>query len=163
MRDGRFNIKWLDTGKREAGVSRERLALAVSGLDDHAALAAAGWRAEWVLPPPASTMHPPFDGAQETGRAEITLRRSLHDSKPEADFGERTLHTRWLEERADADPVDFAELQNNVDSAANSRAEALERRLTQQAQEQQQAMDAKIASLEEKMERLRSRTSDWIG
>eukprot|EP01046_Picozoa_sp_COSAG06_P035680 COSAG06_NODE_3858_length_4826_cov_6.063465_1_plen_146_part_00 len=124
--------------------------------NDQVTLASAGWRAEWVLLPPVSTMHPSLDGndSQEEEQTEITRRRSLHDSEPEAGFGEATLHGRWLEERADADPTDFAELQNNVDN----RAVALERRLTEQMQEhtraQQQAMDTKVASLEEKIDQL---------
>jgi hypothetical protein len=112
---------------------------------------------EWGLPPPASTMHPSIadSATQEKGKDEITLRRSLHNhSELVAGFGEATLHERWLEERADADPTDFAELQNNVDN----RAVALERRLTEQMQEhtraQQQAMDTKVASLEEKIDQL---------
>jgi hypothetical protein len=143
------SIDWLDTGEYEQ-VSRERLALAVAGPDDQAALAAAGWRVEWALPPPVSTMHPSTAGSasQEKGQDMITLRRSLHDSEPEADFGEESLHKRWLEERADADPTDFAEL----DSSADSRAEALERRLTEQIQErlqrQQQELEKKVESLE---------------
>jgi hypothetical protein len=154
--DGSFYIRWLATDEYEDDVSRERLALAVASPDDQAALAAAGWRAEFGLPPPVSTMHPLLDGnaAEEEEQAKITHRRSLHDSAPEDDFGEVTLHERWLEEQVDADPTDFAELQNNVDN----RAEALERRLTEQMQEharaQQQAMDTKVASLEEKMDQL---------
>jgi len=145
-------IDWLDTSKREYDVKRERLALAVARQDDQAALAAAGWRAEWGLPSPVSTMHPTIDSkdSQEKGKDEITRRRSLHDGaiEPEDGFGAVTLHKRWLEEQADADPVDFAEL----DSSADSRAEALERRLMQQmqehAREQQQAMEARVASLQ---------------
>eukprot|EP01046_Picozoa_sp_COSAG06_P008732 COSAG06_NODE_445_length_15690_cov_28.448849_1_plen_1513_part_00 len=156
-RNGTAHIRWLDTGKLdERSVSRERLALAVASPDDQAALAAAGWRAEWGLPPLVSTMHPLLDGnaAEEEEQAKITHRRSLHDSAPEDDFGEVTLHERWLDERADADPTDFAELQNTIDN----RAVALERRLTEQMQEharaQQQAMNTKVASLEEKMDQL---------
>ena len=95
-------------------------------------------------------MHPKLRGStvQGEGKAEITRRRSLYDSQPEDDFGEADLHERWLQEQADADPADFAEL----DSSADSRAEALERRLMQQIQEhtreQQQAMEAKVTSLE---------------
>ena len=66
------------------------------------------------------------------------------------------LPRRLRDERADADPADFAEL----DSSADSRAEVLERRLMQQmqerAREQRQAMEAmreQQARLEEKMER----------
>jgi hypothetical protein len=166
--DGSVRIRWLDTGKfkYERDVSRERLALAVASLDDQAALAAAGWRAEWTLLQPISTMHPALAGSaeREEEQDKITLRRSLHDSGPEAGFGEVTLHERWLEERADADPIDFAELHNKVDSSADSRTEALERRLTHQmqqiqecAREQQKVMEEKLreqqASLEEKMER----------
>ena len=103
-------------------------------------------------------MHPKLRGStvQGEGKAEITRRRSLYDSQPEDDFGEADLHERWLQEQADADPADFAEL----DSSADSRAEVLERRLMQQmqerAREQRQAMEAmreQQARLEEKMER----------
>jgi hypothetical protein len=162
VHDGRFYITWLDTGKPDYKVSRERLALAVARPDDQAALAAAGWRAEWGPPPPVSTVHPSIadSATQEKGTAEITRRRSLHDSEPEAGFGEATLHERWSDERADADPADFAELQNKVDSTANNRTNALEQRLMQQMQQMQQqahqqqqaAIDVKVASLEEKME-----------
>ena len=132
---------------------------------------AAGWRAEWGLPPPISTMHPlAGSDSQEEEHTEITRRRSLFDSvtdsEPEDGFGEVTLDTRWLEEQADADPADFAELQNNVDSSADSRAQMLERRLTQQMQqmqeqmqertrEQQQATDEKVASLQESVDAMK--------
>ena len=112
-------------------------------------------------------MHPLLAGSdsQEEEQAEITRRRSLYESEPEDGFGEVTLHTRWLEEQADAEPADFAELQNNVDSSADSRAKMLERGLAEQMQQmqeqmqertraQQQAMDTKVASLEEKMDQL---------
>jgi hypothetical protein len=69
---------------------------------------------------------------------------------------QESLPRRLRDERADADPADFAEL----DSSADSRAEVLERRLMQQmqerAREQRQAMEAmreQQARLEEKMER----------
>jgi hypothetical protein len=152
---GSVDIEWLDNGEYEVNVSRERLALAVARPDDRAVLAAAGWRAEWTLRPPVSTMHPKLRGstAQEKGKTEITLRRSLHYSEPEDGFGEATLHGRWLEERAGADPADFAELQNNVDSSADSRAQMLERRLTQQMQAMESKMQEQQERLEEKMER----------
>jgi hypothetical protein len=163
--DGSIDIKWLDTSNKENvkyewDGSRERLALVVARPDDQATLAAAGWRAEWALPPPVSTMHPPVadNAKQEKGQDTITLRRSLHDSEPEAGFSEATLHERWLEERANANPADFAELDSSVSSSADSRADALEQRLTEQmqqmqeqAREQQVAMETKVASLQEEM------------
>jgi hypothetical protein len=127
---------------------------------------------EWGLPPPATTMHPklPDSATQAKGKDEITLRRSLHNnSELVAGFSEATLHERWLEERADADPADFAELQSNVDSTANNRTNALEQRLMQQmqqmqqqAQEQQLAMDSKVTSLEENMREQQARLEEKI-
>ena len=54
--------------------------------------------------------------------------------QPEVSFGEATLHERWLEERGDAAPADFEELQSKVDNKADSRAD----RLVEQMQEEQQ-------------------------
>jgi uncharacterized coiled-coil protein SlyX len=113
--------------------------------DDEAALeaavVAAGWQAEWALPPPRGTLYPPLgDGAlcaeQEKSRAQVTPRRSLYRSKPKAGFGETTLHQRWLKERKVADPADFGELDKNL-------TEQLRQQLDSKLKEQQMSMDNK--------------------
>jgi hypothetical protein len=181
-KDGDVGIEWVNTGEYEEKVSPERLALVVARLDDKAVLAAAGWEPEWGLRSPVRTMHPALEdkasgrgdsddegSAEEKKQAEqksqiqiqakITRRRSLHDETPEPNFGEATLHARWLEERADADPTDFGEL----DDTADSRAEVMERKLTEQMQQMERTLagqvktevvsvEAKVASLEKKLQ-----------
>jgi hypothetical protein len=83
------------------------------------------------------------DDSQEGEQTETTRRRSPCKSQPQEDFSEATLCRRWLDEREDADPADFGELQGSLAKTLDSELDKV--------REQQTSLEAKVASLEKTM------------